>query len=590
MAADGVNTPVIEHDDTVRVLHGADALRDDDLRRLRDIGGKGLLDLRIRARVDGARRVIENKHLRLFQQRAGDAQALLLAAGDVRAALLDIGVIAVRHGGNEFIRTREHAGVTELLVRGVFVAPAEIFGDRTRKQLVFLQHHGNGVAQRLQIIIAHVHAAERQPAAGDIVQTRDELHERGLGRARAADDADRLAGTDVQINVIEHLFVRLGGVDKAHVVKVDRTVAHGHDRVLRLADIRPLLEHLGDAPRGRERDRQHGKDHREHHQAREDLHGIGDERGEIAGREAECRVIAAGDDGLGAEPRDQDHARIDAKLHQRCVERDEPLTFGKVLINARGDRVKLADLVLLLVERLHDADAAHILLHDVVELVIRAEHARKDREHAANDEKERQRQDRQNDEKRHRDIAADAKRHDHGKDQHDRRADRHTHEHLECVLHVCGVRRQACDDGCGGKLVDVRKSERLHIVVHILAQVCRKADGRARGNARGEHAGRQLERRQQQQKRAEFPDRRHTAALDAEVDEVGHEQRDHDLEHHLQRREQNRHERRAFVLPQTAGQCMKHGFPPSGFAGSSAEVSIDRAQRSFQRRDLLRGQ
>lgn len=120
-----------------------------------------------------------------------------------------MGVITVRHGGDELIRTREHAGVTELLVRGVFVAPAEVFLDRSGKQLVFLQHHGNGVAQRLQIIIAHVHAAERQPAAGDIVQTRDELHERGFGRARAADDADRLAGADVQINVIEHLLSAL---------------------------------------------------------------------------------------------------------------------------------------------------------------------------------------------------------------------------------------------------------------------------------------------------------------------------------------------------------------------------------------------
>ena len=202
--------------------------------------------------------------------------------------------------------------MTELLVRGVFVAPAEIFGDRTRKQLVFLQHHGNGVAQRLQIIIAHVHAAERQPAAGDIVQTRDELHERGLGRARAADDADRLAGTDVQINVIEHLFVRLGGVDKTHMVKINGAVAHGHDRVLRILNVRLFLDHLGDAARGRERDRQHGKDHGQHHQAREDLHGIGDERSEVAGRQAECRVIAAGDDGLGTEPGDDDHARVDA--------------------------------------------------------------------------------------------------------------------------------------------------------------------------------------------------------------------------------------------------------------------------------------
>lgn len=137
MAADIGNMPIVEHDDAVGVLHGADALRDDDLRRLRDIGGKGLLDLRVRARIDSACRVIEDKHLRLFEQRAGDAQALLLAAGDICAALLDIGVIAVRHGGDELIRTREHAGVLEFLVRGILIAPAEVLLDRAGKQLVF---------------------------------------------------------------------------------------------------------------------------------------------------------------------------------------------------------------------------------------------------------------------------------------------------------------------------------------------------------------------------------------------------------------------------------------------------------------------
>ena len=65
----------------------------------------------------------------------------------------------------------------EFLVRGILIAPAEVLLDRAGKQLVFLQHHGDGVAQRLQIIVAHVHAAERQLSGSDIIQARDELHE-----------------------------------------------------------------------------------------------------------------------------------------------------------------------------------------------------------------------------------------------------------------------------------------------------------------------------------------------------------------------------------------------------------------------------
>ena len=67
--------------------------------------------------------------------------------------------------------------MAELLVRGVFIAPAEVLLDRAGKEFVFLQHHGDGTAQSIQIIVAHVHAAKRQLAAGHVVQTRDELHE-----------------------------------------------------------------------------------------------------------------------------------------------------------------------------------------------------------------------------------------------------------------------------------------------------------------------------------------------------------------------------------------------------------------------------
>ena len=209
--------------------------------------------------------------------------------------------------------------------------------------------------------------------------------------------------------------------------------------------------------------------------------------------------------------------------------------------------------MLFLIKGLHDTDTADIFLHDVIELVICAENAREDREHAADDEKQRHGKDRQNDEKRHGYVTADAERHDHGKNQHDRRTDRHTHEHLKGVLHVRDVRRQARDDGRSGKLIDVGKRKGLHIVVHVLAQVCSKTDRSARCDTRREHAGRELERRQQQQKRTELPDRRHTAALNTKVNEVGHIQRDHDLKHDLQRREQDRHERGAFVFPQAAG-------------------------------------
>ena len=74
----------------VGVLHAGNALGNDDLRRIRDLLAQGLADARVRRGIDGARRIVEDEDLRLFQQGAGDAQALLLPAGDIRAALLDV--------------------------------------------------------------------------------------------------------------------------------------------------------------------------------------------------------------------------------------------------------------------------------------------------------------------------------------------------------------------------------------------------------------------------------------------------------------------------------------------------------------------
>ena len=63
---------VVEHEDHVGVLHRGDALRDDDFRRVGDLLRERLADQRVGARVDGARRVVENQDLRLFQQSARD--------------------------------------------------------------------------------------------------------------------------------------------------------------------------------------------------------------------------------------------------------------------------------------------------------------------------------------------------------------------------------------------------------------------------------------------------------------------------------------------------------------------------------------
>mgnify|MGYP006912300482 CR=1 FL=1 len=95
------NMAVVHHENEVGILHGRDALGNDDLRRLGDIGAEALADQRVGAGIDRAGRIVKNEDLGLFEKGAGDAQALLLPAGDVRAALLDVGVVPVGEGADE---------------------------------------------------------------------------------------------------------------------------------------------------------------------------------------------------------------------------------------------------------------------------------------------------------------------------------------------------------------------------------------------------------------------------------------------------------------------------------------------------------
>ena len=90
MPSHAVDFAVFHHDDQIGVLNGGYALRNDKLRRSGDLLPHRLTDLRVRPRIDRGGRVVQNQHLRLFQQRTRDAEPLLLAAGNVGAALLDV--------------------------------------------------------------------------------------------------------------------------------------------------------------------------------------------------------------------------------------------------------------------------------------------------------------------------------------------------------------------------------------------------------------------------------------------------------------------------------------------------------------------
>ena len=134
---------------------------------------------------------------RLAGQRAGERQALLLAARERDAALADDGVVAVREGVEVGGDAGDLRGPADDRVDGGIVgdveAEGDVVADRGREQERILRHEADGAAQLGERQRADVAAVEQHGAVADVEQARQQLHERALAGAGAADDGELLA-------------------------------------------------------------------------------------------------------------------------------------------------------------------------------------------------------------------------------------------------------------------------------------------------------------------------------------------------------------------------------------------------------------
>jgi len=133
---------VLDHDDPVGVAHGAQAMGDDDrraaLHQARERGLHGGFALGVEVR----RRLVEDQHARVRDDRARERDPLLLPARELRAALADRGVVAIGEARDEVVRERVLRGGFDLgLRRHGHRAVRDVVADRSGEQDRLLRHH-----------------------------------------------------------------------------------------------------------------------------------------------------------------------------------------------------------------------------------------------------------------------------------------------------------------------------------------------------------------------------------------------------------------------------------------------------------------
>ena len=346
-----------------------------------------------------------------------------------------MGVVAVGEALDELVGAGQTAGVNQLLVGGVGVAPAEVFLDGAGEQLVLLQHHGHVVPEHLKIVVPDVDAAHFQGALADVVQAGDQLYQGRFAGTGATQNADRRAGGDVQVHFLQRPVSGSGGIAEAHVLKVDGAVGNLHDGVFRGGgQVRLLGEDLiAPLQRGAAHG-QHDGHHGQHHERRKNLAGVGEHGAELAGGEAEIGVIAGGDDQMRADPRNGKHTAVDAQLHDGIRQRHDTLGLAEVLVNGAGYGGEFLGLPVFPDEGFDHPDAVDVLLHHIVHFVVGAEDPIENPEHLGNQAKQGADQNGQRHAVHEAQPHADAHGGNQRQNQHHGAADGHTDHHLEGVL------------------------------------------------------------------------------------------------------------------------------------------------------------
>ena len=174
----------------------------------------------------------------------------------------------------------------------------------------------------------------------------------------------------MEVDVFEDVLFRRRGVFEVDMVKVDGTVLDFKDGVFGIVQRALFGEDLDDTAGRFQRHDDHRKDHREHHDGREDLHAVHDELGDS------CDVVhrlAHAHDEIGAhEQHGRQHA-VKGELHDGVVPRKQAFRLREVLHEGGRSLIELLLFVLLPHIRFNDADTADVFLDGFVHVVVLVE-------------------------------------------------------------------------------------------------------------------------------------------------------------------------------------------------------------------------
>ena len=119
-----------------RQAHGAEAVGDDDDGAVLHQVGQRRLNQGLALGVECGNGCVEDEDGGVFEDGAGDGQALALAAGETRAFLADDGVIALGHAQDEVVSQGGARGLLHQVKLGFGLAVGDIVANVSLNRMV----------------------------------------------------------------------------------------------------------------------------------------------------------------------------------------------------------------------------------------------------------------------------------------------------------------------------------------------------------------------------------------------------------------------------------------------------------------------
>ena len=329
----------------------------DDDRRLGPGGlRQGLAHPLFGHRVDGGGGIVEDHHPRPRHHAAGDRHALALAAGERYPPLANAGLIGARQAGHVVVDLGGARCLDDAQLLGPGISVGDVVGHRGVEQKGFLLHQTHVMAQGGESHVPHILAVDGDPPGGDVVEPRDQAGDGRLAGPGGPDDAQGLARSDLEGDVVENLLA--GVIAEVHVLEAQHALARREIGGARLVgDLGLQVEDLEQASARGRRPRRRGEDHGDLPDRPLQQGHVEQELGEAAGRHG---VLG---DPVAAHPQQQAHRDVEADRHHRNgaeAQDDAPIGIGQ---GGVGGAVELGHFESLGGEGAHHPDALEVLLH-----------------------------------------------------------------------------------------------------------------------------------------------------------------------------------------------------------------------------------